>query len=130
MMPTFTARGWASGVLALAFLAIALQLLGKHYAGRAMISMARSAEALSSGKRSADSGLETIARAEAQESADLKQLARGYVNRAGLFEGVSLVLAIATAGCWLFARPYLRTGTHIALMALTAVYLLSLVLAV
>jgi hypothetical protein len=107
-----------------------MQLLGKHYAGLGMMTMARSAEALHLSKGYADNGEETLASAEAVESGRLKQVARRYARLADLWGGVSLGLAVLTAVYWASARLHRETGTQRILVALLAVYLLLLLLVV
>jgi hypothetical protein len=129
-MAALTRRNWYLAALTLAIGAIALQLLGKHFAGLGMMTMARSAEALQLSKRYADSGMDTLATAEANESGHLKHVAYRYARRADLWGSVSLVLALLAALYWPSARLHRESGTQRMLLGLLAVYMLLLLLVV
>ena len=129
-MAALTSRSWYLAALTLATVAIAMQLLGKHYAGLGMMTMARSAETLHLSKGYADNGEDTLASAEAVESGRLKRVSHRYARLADLWGGVSLGLALFTAVCWASARRHRETGSQRILVALLAVYLLLLLLMV
>ena len=129
-MAAITGRNWYLAALTLATAAIAMQLLGKHYAGLGMMTMARSAGALHVSKGYADNGKDTLSSAEANESARLKRAAYRYALLADLSGSVSLGLALLAAVYWASARLHREAGTQRTLLALLAVYLLLLLLVV
>jgi hypothetical protein len=129
-MAVFTRRNWYLAALTLATAAIAMQLLGKHFAGLGMMTMARSAQALHDSKLYAYNGRDALASAEASESGRLKQVAHRYARLADLWGGASLGLALLTAVYWASACRHREAGDHRILVALLAVYLLLLLLVV
>jgi hypothetical protein len=64
-MAVLTRRNWYLAALTLATAAIAMQLLGKHFAGLGMMTMARRAQALHDSKLYASNGNDARASAEA-----------------------------------------------------------------
>ena len=110
-MAALSARRWYFTTVAVASLAMTVQLLGKHSAGRAMMTMAGSAAALNFSKQYAADGLESLASAEARKSEDLKRAAFQYAHHADMWGGVSCVLALATAAFWVF-RAILSTRRY------------------
>jgi hypothetical protein len=129
-MAVIIRRNWYLAALTLATVAIAMQLLGQHFAGLGMMTMARSAQALHDSKRYAYNGRHALASAEASESGRLKQVARRYARLADLWGGASLGLALLTAAYWASACLHREAGDHKILVALLAVYLLLLLLVV
>jgi hypothetical protein len=129
-MVVLTWRNWYLAALTLATGAIAMQLLGKHYAGLGMMTMARSTEALHDSKLYAYNGRDALASAEANESGRLKQVAHRYARLADLWGGVSLGSALFTAVYWASARLHREAGAQRTLVALLTVYLLLLLLVV
>jgi hypothetical protein len=95
-----------------------------------MTTMGRSAEAFHFSKQCADSGMDALASARANESGQLKQVAYLYARRAGLWGSVSLVLAPLAAVYWPSACLHHESGNQRMLLALLAVYLLLLLLVV
>jgi hypothetical protein len=121
-MAALARRNWYLAALTLALGAIATQLVSKHHAGLGMTTTARGAEASNFSRRYADSGNDTLASAEADESRRLRQVGFRHAGKAALWGNVSLILAILATLYWPSAWSHRESGTRRMLIALLAVY--------